>query len=412
LSGLLSGVRVIEAGSLLNVDTVGMLLGDLGADVIKIEQPGSGDYLRHILGQLAPATSPAHVQFNRNKRSVTVDLGREAGREVFLRILQSADVFIDGNMPAMSRDLRIDYETQRAYKPDIIYCHCTGYGATGPYASIPTHGMMMNALVGCCPMEDKDGLMRPAEHAGLGGREGGGAGPTAAAPYAAFHIAAALVRRAHTGRGCYIDVAGSDAVVMGVLNSAVMDLNEHRLQSWAGVAPLENGEWKGAKYQFYRTRDGKVALFACAEPRFWERFCRGVGRQDLMLRTGRRATEHVDFGEDSPELRRELQAIVSSRDLSEWTAFAAKHKVPIGPAPLSVLDARDDAHLRTREIFVEGTHPDAGEFTYIGSPARVDNEKFSVHLPAPRLGEHTYSVLAEVGYTNEEIATMVKDGIV
>ena len=413
MSELLSGIRVVESASLLNGDAVGMLLGDAGAEVIKIEQPGVGDYLRHILGQVGPDTSPSHVQFNRNKRSITLDLRHAAGRAIFFKILEATDVFIDGNTPGTCEELGIGYPAQRAHKPDIVYCACTGYGASGPYSRIPTHSMMMNALVGCCPtVMQEDGLMRPADRRGLGGIEGGGAGPTAAAPHAAFHISAALVQRSRTGAGCYIDVAGSDAVVMGALNRAVFELNQSRLISRAAVAPLHNGVWQGARYQFYETRDRRAVLFACIEPRFWRRFCTGIGREDLIGREGACASEHMDFGSDEPDLRRELQTIIGTRYLSDWLAFASEYEVPIGPAHMGVVDAQHDPQLRSRSIFIEGTHPDVGEFTYIGSPARVFEQDYAVRSPAPRLGEHTHSILAELGYSRADIEMLASDGVV
>ena len=203
MSDLLAGVRVIESAMLFNGDTVGAHLGDLGADVIKVEGPPVGDYLRHFLGQVAPGYSPAHIQINRNKRSIGLDLRSDAGREVFWRLLATADVFVDGNAADACEKLGIGYEAQRAHKPDIVYCQYSGYGATGPYSAIPTHGQMMDALAGAMPMAmGDDGFMHPAPHAGpLSGMNTGGEGTAAGAIHAAFHVAAALVQRSRTGAG-------------------------------------------------------------------------------------------------------------------------------------------------------------------------------------------------------------------
>ena len=160
--GLLTGVRVLESAQLFNGDTLGAVLGDLGADVIKIESPFRGDYLRDFLGQVTPHNSPAHLQINKNKRSVALDLRKGRGREVFWRLLATADVFVDGNSADAMDKLGVGYTAQRERRPEIVYCQYTGYGATGPYSTIPTHGQMMNAAAGATPVVmDDTGLVRP-----------------------------------------------------------------------------------------------------------------------------------------------------------------------------------------------------------------------------------------------------------
>ena len=155
------GIRVVECAVLFNGDTVGMWLGDMGADVIKVESPEQGDYLRDMLGQIVPHHSPAHLQVNKNKRSLTLDLRRDEGRDVFWDLLRTADVFVDGFLAGACDALGIGYERQREVKPDIVYCHCSGFGATGPYARVPTHGQMMNALAASVPLATgDDGLVR------------------------------------------------------------------------------------------------------------------------------------------------------------------------------------------------------------------------------------------------------------
>ena len=189
--GLLSGIRVLESAQLFNGDTLGALLGDLGADVIKIESPFRGDYLRDFLGQITPHNSPAHMQINKNKRSVALDLRKEQGREVFWKLLASADVFVDGNSADAMDKLGVGYQQQRARRPEIVYCQYTGYGATGPYATIPTHGQMMNAAAGATPVEmDQAGFVRPRRGPQpFNGIASGGEGTSAGATFAALHVA-------------------------------------------------------------------------------------------------------------------------------------------------------------------------------------------------------------------------------
>lgn len=404
-SDLLSGVRVIESASLLNGDTLGMLLGDLGADIVKVESPGRGDYLRDFMGQITPHNSPAHLQVNRNKRSVAVDVRTEPGREVFWRLMETADVFIDGNAAGALDRLGIGYEIQRQRDPRIIYASVTGFGALGPYAAIPTHGMLMTALAGANPVEPGvDGYMHPVPPSGLGGTETGGEATAAAAVHAALHVAAALFARERTGRGRHIDVAGSDAVIAQALTAVVYQLNDSRLTDRDSLPAIDGGVWRGAKYQFYKTGDRRMVILAAIEEKFWANFCTAIERPDLNATS---ASGAVDFGEDDAELRAELTRVFALRDQNEWVKLAVQHRFPLGPAPASLAEMAADPHIRARSGLVEGEHPDAGPFTYVGSAAVIDGQPFSVRRPAPALGQHTEDVLRELGYADVDIETII-----
>jgi crotonobetainyl-CoA:carnitine CoA-transferase CaiB-like acyl-CoA transferase len=402
MAGLLRGVKVIESAVLLTGDFLGMLLADEGADVIKIESPGVGDYLREILVMFGPHNSAMHLAVNRNKKSLTLDMRRPEAREVFRRLVSDADVFVTGNIADTPRRLGMDYEALCALKPDIVYCQATGFGAEGPYATIPTHGNMMNALAGGAPLElGPDGRVRvtgPARNGGTG--QGVVIGPL----YAAFGVAAALWRRERTGRGCYIDVSCADAVIAG---------------SWGGgynLAELNPGmerEHTGqvvdsAKYQFYQTRDGRYLLFCAIEKKFWDGFCRAAGREDLLAAHSGAAT---DFGFDDGALRDELQRVFHTRTLAEWTELFVEFDVPAAPA-LTPAELPGDPHLRARGILVDEDHPAVGRFRALGNPIRVSGESFEIRLHAPALGEHTDEVLAAHGYTPAEIASLREQKVI
>jgi crotonobetainyl-CoA:carnitine CoA-transferase CaiB-like acyl-CoA transferase len=412
MSDLLSGIRVLESAALYNGDTVGMLLGDLGADVVKIESPFRGDYLRDFLGQITPHNSPAHVQVNKNKRSVTLDLRQDAGREVFWKLFDTADVFVDGNAADACEKLGIGYAAQRARNPAIVYCQYSGFGSDGPYHSIPTHGQMMNAIVAATPTEmGDDGFLHEVGGAGaMGNMRSGGEGTAAGAVHAALHVAAALVQRARTGEGCFIDVAGHDGVVVNGWIAATYLLNEHRITDRAGMPARADGQSTGAKYQFYETRDGNVVLFCAIEPKFWINFCEAVARDELIGDVG--SSVPVDFAGDERALRHELQDIFRTRDLADWLQFAIDHDVPIGPAYRTLEEAARDPHMRGRNVFVAGDHPSAGPFTYIGEAAKVAGQAYRVRHPAPRLGEHTRELLAEVGLDAAAIDRLASEGVI
>lgn len=415
MSELLAGVRVIESAMLFNGDTVGAHLGDLGADVIKVEGPPVGDYLRHFLGQVTPGYSPAHIQINRNKRSIGLDLRTDAGREVFWRLLDTADVFVDGNAADACAKLGVGYEAQKARKPDIVYCQYTGFGATGPYAPIPTHGQMMNALAGATPrVMGDDGFLHLAAGSGaMGSMEAGGEGTAAGAIHAAYHVAAALVRRARTGEGAFIDISGADGVIAQAWIAATYALNDARITDRSSMpAATDSGEMTGALYQFYACEDGLNLLFCCIEPKFWKNFCTAVDRPDLLSANKATGSTSVDFGADQAELRRELQRIFSTRPLSAWVELAAEHDIALGPAYRSLAEAAVDPHLLSRDTFHTAVHPVAGEYTYVTEAGLVQGQPYQLRHHAPAFGEHSVEILAELGLPQPEIDQLLASGAV
>lgn len=394
MSDLLADVRVLELAVLLNGDTVGMHLGDLGADVIKVESPPHGDYLRYFLGQITPGVSVPHAQVNRNKRSVLLDLTTAEGRETFLELVDSADIVVDGNLPGVCERLGVGPADLRARKPSLVYLQYTGFGADGPYANIPTHGMLMAALAGAFHLGvDEEGLVRslPLERIGT---EAGGESTSVGALHAAMNAVAAVVRARATGKGAHIDVAASDATVATAWLSTVLILNDQRVTDRTGSVVMEGAALSGSRYQFYETSDGKFALFACIEQKFWDRWASSIDREDLVGRKGGGGNDSVEWG-DAAE-RHEVADIIRQRSLAEWLTLAAQNRFALGPAHQGVEEVMTDSHVRGRNVFVEGKHPLAGDFTYVGSAAIVDGEAFLVRRHAPAPGEHTDEVLGSL----------------
>lgn len=393
MNQLLDGVRVVESAVLLNGDTVGMLLGDLGADVIKVESPPAGDYLRYFLGQIVPGVSVPHAQVNRNKRSVLLDLRAAADREIFWRLIDTADIFVDGNRPGVCDRLGIGPDEMRRRRPALVYVQHTGFGAAGPYANIPTHGMLMNALVGAHAVKrGEDGLLHRGTFE-VDGADLGGEATSVGALHAALHAVAALVRARESGVGAYIDVAGSDAAAATAWLPMVLQRNEDRITDRSGVAARSGGELTGSRYQFYETADGHVVLFGCIEQRFWDKWAAAAGREDLVGQQADSSNGAVDWGDDAE--RRVVAEVIATRTLSEWLLLAAEHGFALGAAHQTVNEVAADPHIAGRNVFVEGVHPVAGPVSYVGSAAVVDGEPFTVRRHAPAPGEHTAEVLAE-----------------
>jgi formyl-CoA transferase len=401
--GLLEGVKVVEAAVLLTGDYLGMLLADEGADVVKVETPGVGDWIRDHMGEIAPRYSPYHLFVNRNKRSVTLNLKSDAGRAALHRLVSTADVFVTGFTGDVPAKLGASYEDLRAIKPDIIYCQATGFGADGPYASLPTHGEMQQALVASPPRETgPDGHPRVvADHHDPDAPQGVVIGPL----FGAYAIAAALHRRSRTAEGCYIDVACSDAVLAASYTNALFPLNVGRVKAHA-MAPALEGR-VAARYTYYETEDQKYLLFCPEELKFWSNFCTAIDRPDLLAKHDPSVTN--DFGADDVELYDELQRIFHTRTLDEWIELFIDYRVPGGPA-LSFSEVADDPHIRYRGVVHDEQHPVAGAFTTLANPVRIPGRTFEVRVPAPALGEHTDAVLQEIGYSADEIDELRRAG--
>jgi len=415
---LLKGVRVIENALLLNGDMLGMQFVGLGAEVIKMEDTGAGDYLRNILTQFAPGRSPAHLHVNKNKKSIAVNVKTPQGKEIFWRLLATTDIYLDGLRAGASDRLGIGYDAQRAVKPDIIYVQHTGYGASGPYAAIPTHGVQMNALAGGMP-----GKLGPDGHVVwekgsqyLGGSEETSSPTMLGALHAAMAAIAALVQRNRTGEGAYIDVAAADALIATSWMGVLYNLNYEKITNFTGFEQRTpdyryDHKWpKGsARYELYPTQDGKIMLFCAIEKKFWDAFCHAVERPDLIdTMTPGLA---VDYGADKPWLRDALRDIFAAKPQAYWVELAARVGIPMGPAP-TLPELPHDPHLQTRDIFYQAQDPEAGPHLEIDFPAVVAGHKQARAAPAPNQGQHTAEVLAMVGYDASDIDDLKAAGVV
>ena len=370
-----------------------MMLADLGADVIKIENPALGDYLRFH------ETRHLHLQTNKGKRSLALDLKQRAGQEIFFRLLSTADAIVTNALADRNNRLGIGYDQVKKHKPDIVYCQNTGFGATGPYRELPAHGHMMDALAGAMPMKlNADGLVGPDDKykRRTGSLQTAGEATSMGALYAAFHVAAALAQREKTGEGCYIDVSSSHAVLASAWIAAATQINRPERRGWwqneENLRPV-------ARYQAYITRDDKFLLFCPEENKFWYKFCDLVGRPDL---------KDQERGES---LRREVQSILVQRDRDDWMALALKHNLPIGPIHDGIDEVMADPQFQARPMFVDS---EIGEqsFTYVCQPAIVDGVMANRPTTAPELGQHNNELLCELGYSSEQIQTLIDEQII
>jgi alpha-methylacyl-CoA racemase len=392
----LEGIRVLDLSRLLPGGFCSLLLADFGADVIKVEDTGMGDYLRSwppfYEGVDDSAKSALFLSLNRGKRSIRLDLKSSEGREAFLRAVRDADVVLESFRPGVLDRLGVGYETMREVNPGIVYCAITGYGQDGPNRDRSGHDMNYLGLVGLLGLTgDADGP--PIQSAGQIADLGGGA------MMAAFAILAALRERDRSGEGQVVDASMADGALSWLAMVAARYFAED-------VTPQRGDlELAGAIvcYRPYRCADGWVTLGAL-EPKFWQAWCRGVGREDLV--------EH-QFAGPASDAHSEVEAIFAQRTREQWRAFASEHDCCLEPV-LDLDEALDSELVRARGMVVEHEQPGATQpVRLLGVPVKLSaTPGDTAQRPGPALGEHTAGVLAAAGYSDEEIAALEQSGAV
>lgn len=410
---LLKGIRVLECAWLPTGDNTSRLMADLGADVIKIERPGQGDYLRVLGGLMAPENSPFHLMCNRNKRSVELNLRSDRGREIFFELLKDCDIFVDGFASDACDKLGIGYDEQRKVKPDIIYCQANGFGRFGKYGPIPGHGYQFQSVGGGVVLrEDEDGLMWEQADGGDIGTYFGGSldGPLVGAVYAAMTALAALQHRERTGEGSFIDTACCDAVVLMQQTDNVMQWNFDKIYDRRQPPPpYGTSPHARPKYSHYKCKDGKHVQLGAIEPKFWVNFCRAIDREDLMEQHD--MTLPIEFFGNDPNLIFTLRDVFLTKTAQEWVDVAIAHDVPLVPTNTKT-EVLDDPHLKARDILETKVHPAVGEFTMPGWPAIVKGHQYETFRHAPALGEHTAEVLGAIGVGQSELEELRVQGVV
>jgi alpha-methylacyl-CoA racemase len=396
----LEGVRVLDLSRLLPGGFCSLLLADFGADVLKVEDTGMGDYIRwsppYYEGTHDSAKSALFLSLNRNKRSIRLDLKSDGGREALLRLIGEYDVVLESFRPGVLDRLGVGYEQMRERNPGIVYCAISGYGQTGPKRDASGHDMNYLGLIGLLGLTGAQGG-EPVQAAGQIADLGGGA------LMAAFGIMAALRERdgapGHpgSGEGQMVDVSMSD----GALSWLAMVAGAYFADG--GVPRRGDLPLAGALvcYRPYECADGWVSLGAL-EPKFWQAWCRGVGREDLVA---------MQFERPGSEAHTQVQEIFKGRTRAEWEAFARKHDCCLEPV-LELDEALDSELVRAREMVVELNQPGAERpVRQLGIPVKLTRTPGEhARLPGPALGEHTEEVLVAAGYSPEQVAELMQSG--
>jgi crotonobetainyl-CoA:carnitine CoA-transferase CaiB-like acyl-CoA transferase len=391
----LGNIRVLDMTQVMAGPFCTMLLGDMGADVIKIEPVGKGDSARRSMGfRMKGEDTAAFLAVNRNKRSVALDLKSEEGRELFYRLARTADVVVENYRPGVTRKLGVDYQTLKEVNPGLIYASISGFGQTGPYASRPGYDLIAQGM---------SGLMSVTGEAdGEPVKCGIPIGDLGAGLFCAFAILTAHVARNETGEGQYIDTSLFEAgLALSIWETT---------QLWATgevPRPMGSAHRLTAPYQALRTRDGYLTIGGNND-RLWRRACEVMGREELL--SDERFVTNDNRMANLEELECELERTLVERDSEDWIQSFLAAGVPAGP----INDYRQvvaDPHTEARRMVVDVDHPVEGTIKMLGIPIKLGGTPGAVRRPPPLLAQHSDEIFAELGLSAKEISGLRERGV-
>ena len=392
----LDGIRVLDLTRALAGPFCTLMLGDYGADVIKIEIPGAGDDTRKWGPPFIGEESAYFLSINRNKRSLTLNFKEEKAREIFLKLAEQADVIVENFTPGVMGRFGLEYETVKKANPGIIYCSISGFGQDGPYQSRPAYDQIMQGISGLMSITgDPEG---EPEKIGVAVTDIG------AGMWAAFAVISALYRREQDEQGQYIDISMLDAQIAWLTYQAGYYFAYGRPPQRLGKAPPTL-----VTNQAFMASAGKYFNVAVGSDRLWERFCQAVKREDLK--------DHPDYAtngvrvENRTTLSPLLQEYFLTRTADEWVADLQANSVPAGPIN-DLHDVFSDPQVLHRGMFLEMPHPTLGSIKQTGLPIKFSRTPGGLDQHPPLLGEHNEAILKDLGYSPGEIEDFVAKSVI
>ena len=378
MKSLLSGVRILDLTRMLTGDYAAMLMGDLGAEVIKVETPGTGDPLRQMPPHFLEGESAYFLSINRNKKSIVLDLKDADQKETFYKLVKKSDVVFDNFRPGILKKLGADYESLKKHNPKIICCSISSYGKTGPYKNQPGFDLVLQALSGSMSITGEEG------HAPV--RLGIPMGDLAGSMFAVFSIASALYQREQTGEGANIDISLLDSLVSMLTYVAQYYFIGNQISK-----PIGSGHMSVVPYRAYEVKDGYIVIAVFVE-KFWQILCDVVG--ESQLGTDERYNSTAQRLKNRDEVDKLLEEKFRTKTKEEWVKLL--HEAGVPAAPVNRIDeVFKDPQVLARDMLVEIDHPKCGKYKMIGNPVKVEgvDDEFR---PSPLLGEHTDEVLKRI----------------
>ena len=385
-------MKVLDLSRLLPGPYCSMVLGDLGAEVLKIEDPKQGDYMRSW-GPRIGKESALFLMLNRNKKSLGLNLKTQKGRSIFMTLARQYDVVLEGFRPGVMERLGVGYETLKKENPGLVYCAITGYGYTGPYRDRAGHDLNYLSLAGVLGTIGHQGgppVIPGIQIADIGG----------GALLAALAILSACIARQRTGKGQFVDVSMLDGS-FAWLPIAFGELSAQGTEPEPGNSFLTG---RYACYRVYETRDGRYMGLGALEARFWESFCKAVDREDLI-------PFQFAEGDEQADLIAEVSGIFKEKTRQEWID-ALKHADCCCEPINSVSEAVSHPQIQARDMVLETRHPEAGMLRQIGMPVKFSDTPGAVTRHAPAHGEHTAEILRGLGYDDGDLKEMEEEGVI
>ncbi len=392
----LQGIKVVDLSRMAPGPFCTMALGDLGADVIRVEEPGGGRMARERSANLDEGRAKRNAAYNalnRNKRSIALNLKDESARKVLRELVKDADVFVEGFRPGVVSRLGCDYETMIGVNPRLVYCSLSGYGQDGPYSGLVGHDINYISVGGALGIIGQPGVPPVIPYNIIADFAGGGL-------HAAMAVLAAIIARGHTGRGQYVDVAMSDGVAY-MLASMLSGYFADGVVPSPGTMTLNGG---APYYNVYECRDGRYLSVGCIEPWFWAALCRALGRDDLSP---------IQFDTDRAEyIKGELRDIFITMDRDDWWETLSGID-NIAVAKVSTLQevASDPQNLH-RNMVIQAGEVNGQSVRQVGIGPKLSDTPGSVRFTGATTGQHTDEVLIELGYSAEEVAGLRESGAV
>ncbi|WP_101295619.1 CaiB/BaiF CoA transferase family protein [Halegenticoccus soli] len=392
-SSILDGVTVVDLSTFVTGGFCSAMLANVGADVVKVERPGTGDDIRHSGPPFIDGESPYFWTVNYDKRSVELNLKTEAGRKALYDLVADADVFVQNYRPGTAERLGVAPDDLREHNPDLVYLAISAFGQTGPWRHRPGYDLLIQGMSGLMSVTGEPGG-RPVK-TGLPITD------LITAMWGAFGVLAALYRRERTGEGEYID--------LGMLDATLPWLTKQAGKVFAGEEPTRMGTKDPvlAPYQTFETADGYLNV-ACLNDRLWERLCGAVGRDDLV--DDPRFASNADRVEHMAELEAELERTLRERPTDEWmTVLVDEAGVPAGPV-YGVEEALRNEQTEARGVVTELERPEGESVPVLEHPLNFERAESGFDAPPPKVGEHTREVFWELGYDEPTIDRLLREG--
>ena len=392
----LEGIRVLDLTRALAGPFCTLMLGDNGADVIKVEIPGTGDDTRKWGPPFIGEESAYYLSINRNKRSLTLNLQDAQAQEVFMKLAKDIDVVVENFTPGVMGRFGLDYDAVKAVSPKVVYCSISGFGQDGPYRNRPAYDQIMQGVGGLMSITgEPDG---EPQKIGIAVTDIG------AGMWSAFAIMAALHHREKSGEGQYIDISMLDAQVAWLTYQAAFFFAN-------GEAPKRMGAAHPTlvPYQAFMCNDGKYINVAVGSERIWGRFCQGMGREDLK--------DHPDYATNSVRVNHRgamvsmLQEIFLTRPVAEWVEDLQAANVPCGPIN-DLADVFADPQALARNMYLEMPHPTLGSIKQTGLPIKFSLTPGGLDRHPPLLGEHNQEILQSLGYSDADVQSLKEQSVI